>query len=114
MKSLDTYIQQKQKEFATEFSEAGDMHSDGCCVNSEAGCDGGTGILDCCNNMRFLNRVATSLIRITARETLEAVLPEEKESTNKNGRHIPLLPEEKTHNEVRTAILSAAKERGIL
>lgn len=37
-----------------QLAEAGDMHSDSCCVNSEGACDSGTAILDCCDNMRFL------------------------------------------------------------
>ncbi len=44
----------KIDELKEEASEAGDMHSEGCCVNTEYGCDTDLG-LNCCDNMGFIN-----------------------------------------------------------
>ncbi|HEC66997.1 MAG TPA: hypothetical protein ENI23_17105 [bacterium] len=42
------------EELKKEAGEAGDMHSDGCCMNTEYGCDSDVEDGDCCDNMKFI------------------------------------------------------------
>lgn len=92
MTSLDTYIQDKTEEIdklAPNFNVS----------------------LAC---IAAFKAILIESIRQTARETVEDLVPEEREPTNSNGRNIPLLPQEKIHNEIRTAILASAKEKGLI
>jgi len=57
-------------DWRTRISEAGDMHSPDCPANSEEGCDAGIGLLDCCDNMRF---IAKEIAAATAQENARCV-----------------------------------------
>ena len=45
-----------------EVAEAGDIHSDECCTRSDYGCDVDVEILDCCDNMKFINNILTKAV----------------------------------------------------
>lgn len=47
------------EQWKIDLAEAGDLHNEDCCVNFDdaRSCDGGIDLLDCCDNMRFLERI---------------------------------------------------------
>jgi len=63
--------------WAEDLSEYAVLHSEGCCANSEGGCDVGVGPIDCCENMVMIGNFIRSVLS-TARQ--EATLIEKEVS----------------------------------
>lgn len=107
MKSLDTYIQEKRADFDTKFREQNVEHY----IRGKR-----MDTFHVISTKKELKDFLEATIRQTAREMLEAVLPEEKKQTpdtilgSKSDDFIWI----DGYKSCRTAILSAAKERGIL
>jgi len=56
-----------KRNWKQELTEYGELHNEDCCVNTEYGCDVGTGDVDCCENMKqiagFFSKQAKKLIK---------------------------------------------------